>query len=133
VTAAGETAIEMEDGNTYAATDEADIFAYDFSDYTGGNYGDTATMVGTDGTVTITGFDATMDVIRFVDSDGDAPTVADFTANGYAVVPNGFAGNTTVQLTPYQGEAGDEAAVAADIVLQGVVLTADDITIDVTA
>ncbi|SLM30355.1 hypothetical protein MTBBW1_2200009 [Desulfamplus magnetovallimortis] len=121
--AAASDGVEMVAGGTYEATADADIFVYDFTDMTGGNYG-TLSMVGEDGTVTINNFDVANDIIRFVDSDGNPPAQGDFEANGYAVVPNGFDGETVVELIPYQGAAGDEAAVASDIVLAGIVVDA---------
>jgi hypothetical protein len=117
------TAVSMENGGTYEAQDDvAEAFVYAFTD------ADEGLMEGRNGTVTITGFDAESDMIRFVDTDGEPPELAEFQSNGYSVTPNAFAGQTVVSLQP---DMSSGSAVASDIILQGVVITETDIQIEV--
>ncbi|SLM30354.1 hypothetical protein MTBBW1_2200008 [Desulfamplus magnetovallimortis] len=118
----GEEGISMVAGGNYTATGEDDIFLYDFSDYSGGNYGDIS-MVGLDGAVTIEGFDPDHDIIRFVDQDGTPPTLTQFQTSGYQVTPNAFDPvQTVVSLVPWMGEDGTVSPVgSADVILAGVV------------
>lgn len=117
------TEIALEADHTYTAVQgESEVFIYEFTDNNDGY------MEGQDGTVTIESFDSEEDIIRFVDNDGNPPSQDEFETNGYSVTPNAFSGDTIISLMP---DSSQGAPVASDIVLQGVVLSEDQIEIEI--
>lgn len=117
------TPIALAADNTYTAAEGVnEAFIYEFTDNSDGY------MEGRDGTITIVGFDSEEDIIRFLDTDGNPPSQDEFEANGYSVTPNAFAEETVIALIP---DFSTGSPVASDIVLQGIVLTENEIEIEI--
>jgi hypothetical protein len=94
-----ENVVDMAAGTAYTATDGVvDVFQYEVDSTTG-------RAIGTDGEVSITGFNVAEDRLEFVDA-GDNLTNANFeTYPGVSIAENPFADNTAIGFDPDEGVA----------------------------
>ncbi|SDX70914.1 hypothetical protein SAMN05421644_11049 [Allochromatium warmingii] len=97
--AAAANIVDFDTTPNATATSGVDIFVYDYTSASG-------RAVGQDGSVTVTGFDATQDSIRLVDAAG---TITDLTGlqalGGFVVAPDPFGNQTTLDFDPNAGAA----------------------------